>query len=48
MTCNEVNECALNTDIDADLSVVDRDAIAEYLAWLRTATPADLDRLGPP
>lgn len=32
---------------DTDLSVVDRDAIAEYLVWLRTATPADLGRLGP-
>ncbi len=32
---------------DGDLSLADRDAIAEYLTWLRTATPADLDRLGP-
>ena len=32
---------------DGDLSLADRDALAEYLAWLRTATPADLDRLGP-
>lgn len=32
---------------DGDLSLADRDALAEYLAWLRTASPADLDRLGP-
>ena len=32
---------------DGDLSLADRDALAEYLTWLRTATPADLDRLGP-
>lgn len=32
---------------DTDLSVVDRDAIAEYLVWLRSATQADLDKLGP-
>jgi ubiquinol-cytochrome c reductase cytochrome b subunit len=32
---------------DSDLSVVDRDAIAEYLVWLRSATQADLDKLGP-
>lgn len=32
---------------DADLSLTDRDAIAEYLVWLRTATQADLDKLGP-
>ena len=31
---------------DKDLSIVDRDAIAEYLVWLRTATPKDLDALG--
>jgi ubiquinol-cytochrome c reductase cytochrome b subunit len=32
---------------DADLTVGDRDALAEYLVWLRTATQADVDRLGP-
>jgi ubiquinol-cytochrome c reductase cytochrome b subunit len=32
---------------DTDLSLYDRDALAEYLVWLRTATQADLDRLGP-
>lgn len=32
---------------DADLSLHDRDALAEYLVWLRTATQADLTRLGP-
>jgi len=32
---------------DGDLSVADRDAIAEYLVWLRRATPADLGKLGP-
>jgi ubiquinol-cytochrome c reductase cytochrome b subunit len=32
---------------DGDLTLADRDALAEYLGWLRTATPADLDRLGP-
>ncbi len=32
---------------DTDLSLMDRDALAEYLVWLRTATQADLDRLGP-
>ena len=32
---------------DAELSIVDRDALAEYLVWLRSATQADLDRLGP-
>jgi ubiquinol-cytochrome c reductase cytochrome b subunit len=31
---------------DKDLSIVDRDALAEYLVWLRTATKADLDALG--
>jgi len=30
-----------------ELSIVDRDLLAEYLVWLRTATKADLDRLGP-
>ncbi|MDB4955547.1 MAG: Cytochrome b/b6 domain protein [Myxococcales bacterium] len=32
---------------DRDLSLVDRDAIAEYLVWLRTATKQDLDALEP-
>ncbi|HEY5926363.1 MAG TPA: cytochrome b N-terminal domain-containing protein [Kofleriaceae bacterium] len=31
---------------DKDLSIIDRDALAEYLVWLRTATPQDLDALG--
>ena len=31
---------------DKDLSIVDRDALAEYLVWLRTATQQDLDALG--
>jgi len=30
-----------------ELSLVDRDAVAAYLLWLRTATKADLDALGP-
>ena len=33
---------------DRELSIVERDAIAEYLSWLRTATAHDLARLGPP
>ena len=32
---------------DEELSIVERDAIAEYLVWLRTATPVDLNALGP-
>ena len=32
---------------DKDLSILDRDALAEYLVWLRTATQRDLDALGP-
>jgi ubiquinol-cytochrome c reductase cytochrome b subunit len=32
---------------DGELSIVDRDALAGYLVWLRTATQQDLDRLGP-
>jgi mono/diheme cytochrome c family protein len=32
---------------DTDLSIVDRDALAGYLVWLRTATQRDLDLLGP-
>ena len=31
---------------DKDLSIVDRDALAEYLVWLRTATPQDVEALG--
>ncbi len=32
---------------DTDLTLYDRDALAEYLVWLRTATQADLDKLPP-
>lgn len=32
---------------DKDLSIVDRDALAEYLVWLRTATLDDVNALGP-
>jgi ubiquinol-cytochrome c reductase cytochrome b subunit len=32
---------------DQELSIVERDALAEYLVWLRSATQADLDALGP-
>ena len=32
---------------DKDMPIVDRDALAEYLVWLRTATQKDLDALGP-
>lgn len=32
---------------DRELSIVDRDALAGYLVWLRTATQRDLDLLGP-
>jgi ubiquinol-cytochrome c reductase cytochrome b subunit len=32
---------------DHELSIVDRDALAAYLVWLRTATKAELDALGP-
>ena len=32
---------------DKEMSIVDRDALAEYLVWLRTATAADLAKLGP-
>ncbi len=32
---------------DSDLTMVERDAVAGYLVWLRTATQADLDKLGP-
>jgi ubiquinol-cytochrome c reductase cytochrome b subunit len=31
---------------DKDLSIVDRDAIAEYLVWLRTATKQQVEALG--
>ncbi len=31
---------------DKDLSLADRDALAEFLVWLRTATQRDLDALG--
>jgi mono/diheme cytochrome c family protein len=33
---------------DKELTLTERDALAEYLVWLRTATPQDLARLGPP
>jgi hypothetical protein len=32
---------------DKDLSLADRDRIAEYLVWLRSATPQQLQALGP-
>ena len=32
---------------DREMSIADRDAIAEYLVWLRTATPQDLAALEP-
>lgn len=32
---------------DADLTITERDAVAGYLVWLRTASQADLDKLGP-
>jgi ubiquinol-cytochrome c reductase cytochrome b subunit len=32
---------------DKELTLADRDALAEYLVWLRTATPADLAALDP-
>jgi ubiquinol-cytochrome c reductase cytochrome b subunit len=32
---------------DEELTIVERDAIAEYLVWLRTATPGSLAGLGP-
>ena len=32
---------------DRDLSLLDRDLLAEYLVWLRTHTQHDLDALGP-
>jgi mono/diheme cytochrome c family protein len=32
---------------DRDLSITDRDLIAEYLVWLRSATPEQLGALGP-
>jgi ubiquinol-cytochrome c reductase cytochrome b subunit len=32
---------------DRDLTITERDALAGYLVWLRTASQADLDKLGP-
>jgi ubiquinol-cytochrome c reductase cytochrome b subunit len=32
---------------DKELTIVERDELAGYLVWLRTATPADLAALGP-
>jgi ubiquinol-cytochrome c reductase cytochrome b subunit len=32
---------------DTDLTLYDRDALAEYLVWLRNASQADLEKLGP-
>jgi mono/diheme cytochrome c family protein len=32
---------------DKELTLAERDALAEYLVWLRTATPADLTALDP-
>ena len=32
---------------DKELTLAERDALAEYLVWLRTATPADLAALDP-
>ncbi|MDQ3364185.1 MAG: cytochrome b N-terminal domain-containing protein [Myxococcota bacterium] len=32
---------------DQELTVAERDALAGYLVWLRTATPGDLSALGP-
>ena len=32
---------------DKELTPTERDALAEYLVWLRTATQAQLDALGP-
>jgi hypothetical protein len=32
---------------DEELTVLERDAIAEYLVWLRDATPGALGALGP-
>jgi hypothetical protein len=32
---------------DRELTLVERDALAEYLVWLRTATAADLAALDP-
>jgi ubiquinol-cytochrome c reductase cytochrome b subunit len=33
---------------DKELTLIERDLLAEYLVWLRTASKADLDTLGPP
>jgi mono/diheme cytochrome c family protein len=32
---------------DRELTLAELDALAEYLVWLRTATPADLSALDP-
>jgi ubiquinol-cytochrome c reductase cytochrome b subunit len=32
---------------DRELTIVERDLLAEYLVWLRTASPQDLTKLGP-
>jgi ubiquinol-cytochrome c reductase cytochrome b subunit len=32
---------------DTDLTITERDALAGYLVWLRTATQVDIDRMGP-
>jgi hypothetical protein len=32
---------------DEELTIIERDQLAEYLVWLRTATPQDLAKLGP-
>jgi ubiquinol-cytochrome c reductase cytochrome b subunit len=32
---------------DADLTITERDAVAAYLVWLRTATQKDIDIMGP-
>ena len=34
--------------LGAELEPADRDQLAAYLTWLRTATPADVDALGDP
>ena len=33
---------------DKELTLIERDLISEYLVWLRTATPTDLEALDPP
>ena len=32
---------------DKELTIVERDELAAYLVWLRTATAADVSALGP-